>query len=1110
MSRLAKTIISLVSAGLIAVAGILLYVFWPAITGTINDNKYYTAEDVQNSYDKGFDDGNKSETELTAEITYYKTLVDDYESEVQSLNKEISDLIAIRTLNEASITSLQNVKNENEKTILNLNKIVEENNTQINSLNTTINNLTMEKTNLQIQLESSNNNVDNLRNQINSLNNQINNYQMMINQLQAANNSNISTIDSLNAQVVNLNNQISELTLQLGDNGNIVKNLNKRIAELEESILYYEEYIKTIENESQIVVTFEFDGSVYNIQVVNKGSKISVTSPSSSDKAIFNYWTVDNVRIDLSTYVFTETTRVIANVTYKNKVEFLVDGSPIDIQYVDNGNMAILPINPSKVGYEFDGWTTNGSTLVDVSNTEITTDTNFIAKFTKLYEVNFIYEDEVISSQIIRNGNIAQNVTIENTTYKIFNGWKTNGTYVDISSYKIVSDTVFVADITYMYDVVFIVEDNVYNSQIVSMNNYASIPTNPIKQGYVFKGWSIDEINVIDVFNEPVISNVTYFAVFKLDNSGLYDASGVRTMTWDELVTNNYISVSEDGVLSQGTNTDRQTNLAGKLVISESINSIADSPGYGSSAAFYQCNNLIEVVLPDTVKYIGRYAFYECSNLAKFDFGKIEKIGVQVFWKTALTEIDLPNTLTEIGADAFRACTSLTSVVFPESLKVIGNNAFAGDSSLISAVMNIGLEESGSGIFNNCSKLETVVLTNNISSYKSSYFGNCSALKNVIYPGTLKEWLETDFGSNTSNPYRYSQSINISGVNYVFDGSFEIPHNLEKLGTYSLAYSTITTATIPSGIEKIGYGVFNHCENLITLNIPISVKSVGSSNFYYCDELKNVNYEGSFGDWVQIDFGEDGNPYRQSKAINCNGNIIDFKGSLTIPNGVTKIGSYVFNWTEDLDEVVIPNTVTEIGEYAFYYSDITKLHIPSSVLTIKNNAFEACADLLEVTIDYGLQTIEEDAFTRCSKLTSFVMPDSVVTVEDGVFNSSYNLKEVKLSNNLTSLAVGVLKDTAIEHIYIPASVTYIDYNAFASCDKLTTIFIPKTVKTIIGKATYGAFSSCPTTLVIYCEYKSTLLPTTYGNGWNCVSGTPLTTKYGYTYSDYLAETGAVE
>ena len=67
MSRLAKTIISLVSAGLVAMTGIMLYVFWPAITGTINSNKYYTAEDVQNSYDKGFNDGNKSETELSAD-----------------------------------------------------------------------------------------------------------------------------------------------------------------------------------------------------------------------------------------------------------------------------------------------------------------------------------------------------------------------------------------------------------------------------------------------------------------------------------------------------------------------------------------------------------------------------------------------------------------------------------------------------------------------------------------------------------------------------------------------------------------------------------------------------------------------------------------------------------------------------------------------------------------------------------------------------------------------------------------------------------------------------------------------------------------------------------
>ena len=128
MSRLGKTIISLVSAGLVAVAGILLYVLWPAITGTINKNKYYTAEDVQNSYDKGFDDGNKSETELTAEITYYKTLVDDYEAEVNSLNKELGDLISVKSQNEATISNLTAIKNENESTIDNLQSIIDKNN----------------------------------------------------------------------------------------------------------------------------------------------------------------------------------------------------------------------------------------------------------------------------------------------------------------------------------------------------------------------------------------------------------------------------------------------------------------------------------------------------------------------------------------------------------------------------------------------------------------------------------------------------------------------------------------------------------------------------------------------------------------------------------------------------------------------------------------------------------------------------------------------------------------------------------------------------------------------------------------------------------------------
>lgn len=1107
MSRLAKTIISLLSVAVVAVAGILLYVFWPAITGTINNNKYYTADDVQESYDKGFDDGNKSQTELNAEIVYYKSLVDEYETEVTSLNKEINNLVALKNQNQVTINNLTSIKNENEATIANLNKVIEDNNNQINVFNENIEKLKTEKKNLELQLKGSNNNVDALRNQINSLNNQINNYQIMINQLQSANNSNIVAIDSLNSQIVSLNNQIAELTLQLGDNGNIVNNLNKKIAKLEESIRYYEQYISSIENEEQIVVTFEFDGSVYNIQVVSKGSSISVISPTSTDKAIFNYWMVNNERIDLSTYKFMESTKVIANVTYKNKVEFLVDGSSINIQYVENGNRIVKPDNPTKSGYEFDGWTVNGSSIVNIEELEVSSDITFIAKFTKLYEVKFICENEIVSTQIIRNGNFSVAPKIESNNYKVFNGWKTNGSFADVASYKIVSDTIFIADITHKFDVIFKVDEDIYNSQIVSNNNFATIPENPTKEGFLFIGWSIDKINVIDVYNQPVVANITYYGVFKVDNAGLYDSNGNRTMTWDELVSNNYVTLSDDGALSQGTNADR-INLSGKLIISEKVTSLADSKGYSDYGVFSKIINITEVILPDSVTYIGNYAFYGCTNLKTIDLGKVQRIGIDAFCGDILLEdVEFPDTLISIDIDAFRNCESIKSVVFPKNLSYLGKNVFAYCKSLISAEINISLENTGSGIFNNCTSLTTVKMTNRIKKYPLSYFSDCTALKTVIYPGTLKEWLETDFESYESNPYKFSGVVNISGKDYTFDSDFVIPQDIEKLGCYCLEYSKVTNINIPSTIKSIGYGAFYYCSSLETITIPKSVTQIGSNTFYKCNLLKNVNYLGDLADWIQINFGDKGNPYKNAGAINLNGTVETFTGTVTIPDGVKRIGTYAFADTQKLTEVILPNSVTEIAPYAFYYSYLKKINIPSSVLAIRESAFES-SKLTDINIENGLQIIEDSAFSWCSSLTTFIMPNSVTTLEKGAFNNSYNLKYVKLSDNITRLEYTVLKSTAIEYIYIPTSVTYIDISALSSCSKLKSIFIPKSVKTIIGKTTYGPFSSCKETLTIYCEYLESELPKSYGAGWNVANSKTLPTYYGYTYSKYLSETGA--
>jgi len=542
------------------------------IWGIVNFNKVkdamsgtgvYTEQDVNNAYEDGYNKAleNKAEydklindyrdtitnqtdqiSQLNSEITLltnnnkdYKKQITTLEEQKTNLQTQVDNLTQISNDNNATITNLnadiislnndkitlQNTITENEKTITNLRnqiQILEEEIFVLESTNSNNTNLIAEKNleiqNLNNQITLLNNDITNKNNTINSLNGQVSNLQTTVTQLERTNELNVQTIANLNNQIVTLNRQISDMTIQIQNNSSNVTTLNNKIIELEKSVAYYEEYIANLENGEQVVATFEFDGSVYNIQIVNKNSTVSVVTPTSTNYVIFNYWMVDNARIDLATYPITANTKIIANVTYKYDVKYMLDETEYNKQIVTKDNISTTPTAPVKEGYEFDGWSINGVDIVNTATYPITQNTTFVAIFTKLHTVTFVYEDSTYTTQVVRNNQSSTSVSVDNTTYKVFNGWKLNGVIVDVTTQKITADTTFVADIIYKYDVNFVVDNNTYTSQIVVKNGYPTIPTAPTKNGYEFDGWSKNGTDIVQVNTIAITDTTTFTAVF--------------------------------------------------------------------------------------------------------------------------------------------------------------------------------------------------------------------------------------------------------------------------------------------------------------------------------------------------------------------------------------------------------------------------------------------------------------------------------------------------------------------------------------------------------------------------------------------------------------------
>lgn len=120
--------------------------------------------------------------------------------------------------------------------------------------------------------------------------------------------------------------------------------------------------------------------------------------------------------------------------------------------------------------------------------------------------------------------------------------------------------------------------------------------------------------------------------------------------------------------------------------------------------AFQGCENLTYVVLPYSLKEIGRMAFANCQKLNGVRlYDSVDEIGSSAFAGCFnLFDLAFPKSLYVIGANAFNSCTSLLSVTLPARLKTIDSGAFANCTNLASLAMPRKTRMLGSGVIKGC------------------------------------------------------------------------------------------------------------------------------------------------------------------------------------------------------------------------------------------------------------------------------------------------------------------------------------------------------------------------------------------------------------------------
>ncbi|MBO7599467.1 MAG: leucine-rich repeat domain-containing protein [Bacteroidales bacterium] len=515
-----------------------------------------------------------------------------------------------------------------------------------------------------------------------------------------------------------------------------------------------------------------------------------------------------------------------------------------------------------------------------------------------------------------------------------------------------------------------------------------------------------------------------------------------------------------DGVTAIGGQTFEYCSNLTSVTIPESVTEIDFN-------AFSYCTSLTSITIPSSVKEIKASAFRGCYNLTEMDlsnnqyysfenqtlFNKDKTVLITYLNSSATGEYTVPNMVTRIADNAFCQC-NISSVIIPETVTSIGTWAFMRCWNLTSIKIPNSVTSFGSVVFSECDNLQYNELGNALylGNEQNPYLVLIKAKSETLSICEINSHCKIIDGAAFANCSIDTIKINTNAIGTIFKGNTSLKavfisdsvtqidknafsgcnniktlsFNTNAVGNMFAGNTSIEKLIVGDSVTEIAEKAFYGCSNLDTIIIPKTVKSIGKDAFVCkgtCGDDARWTYDmltktlTISGTGRMNDYGYDFDTHTDIETP-----WVDFADkieSVVVEEGITSLGSSLFDFNTNIKYVSLPSTCTNyssafnlcrnlqkvvvkartvmsVNSYSFDNYENCTLYVPMDMVDFYKNEI-VFRDFSEIIGAY-MVTIDNIANGTISVDSSAILPGGSFTITVSP-NEGYRINSVLVNGN---------------------------------------------------------------------------------------------------------------